>query len=575
MITSIVLGALVAAMMIVLGHLFYDPVEDGNKINGLGSIDYVVAIGAGLVVGGVNYLAPKTTSLLPAVVLLIVMIIVFILLIGLFLRDGSDVEELIAFIILIALLVFPTMAAAAAVNSFISNYYMISLIKIIPPALAILAVGLAVIDFCKFNHHSMAAMIAKVVTAVLLLCLVVSGFNWWKKPERVSAAEETVDVDENKVIPPEVLNDWYYFYNAKLQDDGDGTNDFNFGPNPGELKASEYDAEFRERLRHDPALGAADMAWADANLGTRYLGEFYESCKGDWAKTINASKEAFMKDHELYNKTLDAFFQMLDKAEVEVTSGQMDDQMYMNPYTVDGVPDVIVMETPDHTGTFLTYHFTIKGTGKVSVSYRTECGFQPTNVEKVMNIKPEPQPEPKPNPNPNPNPNPTPEPTPTPPGPKPTPEPTPTPKPPTPTPEPTPTPTPPTPTPKPKDPGDAPKKNTEPNDDPGPGPDTNNPSDPNHSTKDQPTNSNHGNYDQYKESVNDLDRTNQDQKQGGDSNKPSTPKPSNDTKVDNSGGSGTGNGGIDNSTEVAPPAKTSDNKTIDDSPGGAWGGPPD
>ena len=78
MITSIILGAVVAAMMLVLGHLFYDSVEDGNKINGLGSVDYVVAIGAGLVVGGVNYLAPKTTSLLPAVVLLIVMIIVFI-----------------------------------------------------------------------------------------------------------------------------------------------------------------------------------------------------------------------------------------------------------------------------------------------------------------------------------------------------------------------------------------------------------------------------------------------------------------------------------------------------------------
>ena len=285
------------------------------------------------------------------------------------------------------------------------------------------------------------------------------------------------------------------------------------------------------------------MAWVDANIGTRYLGEFYESCKGDWAKTINASKEVFRKNPELYTETLNAFFKMLDSAEVKVTDGNnLDDQMYMNPYTVDGIPDVIVMETPDHTGTFLTYVFTIKGTGKVEVSYRTECGYQPTNVEEIMKITPQKTPSKPSKPS-----NPSKPDKPTKPGGKGD-------KPDKPS--------------KPKydkDPSKAPKKNTEPNDDKGPGPNTNNPSNPNKSTKDTKDSTSSG------ANTDNLKDTNKTQKTGSDSNKPSTPTPSKDTNVDNNGDKGTGNGGANKPT----PTQEKPKEIANDSAGEAWGGPSD
>lgn len=207
--------------------------------------------------------------------------------------------------------------------------------------------------------------------------------------ESVVADIETGEKAETEREPIIVENAWFDFYNLSIQEDGKGENDFDFGPKPAGETASEIAKEHRERLRIDPALGAADIAWADALLGTRYLGEFYESCKHDWAKTINAAKERFMEDHEAYDKVLDAFMKMQAKAKVYVQDGEvMEDQMYMNPYTIDGYPDVIVLKTPNHKGKFLVYEYTIKGTGVVRVAYRIDCGFQPTDVQKVMNITP-------------------------------------------------------------------------------------------------------------------------------------------------------------------------------------------
>lgn len=202
------------------------------------------------------------------------------------------------------------------------------------------------------------------------------------------AEESDVEVEVGRE-PIVVENAWFDFYNLSIQEDGKGENDFDFGPKAAGETASEIAKEHRERLRIDPALGAADIAWADALLGTRYLGEFYESCKHDWAKTINAAKERFMEDHEAYDEVLDAFMKMQAKAKVYMQDGEiMEDQMYMNPYTIDGYPDVIVLKTPNHKGKFLVYEYTIKGTGVVKVAYRIDCGFQPTDVQKVMNITP-------------------------------------------------------------------------------------------------------------------------------------------------------------------------------------------
>ncbi|MBR5046419.1 hypothetical protein IKX73_02180, partial [Candidatus Saccharibacteria bacterium] len=168
------------------------------------------------------------------------------------------------------------------------------------------------------------------------------------------------------------------------------------------ISAKELDQELRERLDNDPALGAAVMAWCDAKLGTRYLGVFYDEVEGKWDAAMNAAKVRWMEYPADYNRTLAAFFTFLDQAKVEVVavSGGLNDQMYMNPYTTDHVPDVIVRETTDTKGLFLRYTFNIKGQ-ETEVAYRIDCGFQPTNVATLMKItpqKPTPTPPPAPPP---------------------------------------------------------------------------------------------------------------------------------------------------------------------------------
>ena len=153
--------------------------------------------------------------------------------------------------------------------------------------------------------------------------------------------------------------------------------------------------DFQDRMVENPFTGAAWLAWFDSILGTRYMGEFYSQCNEQWDAAINQAAREFMDDQSLYYRTLTAFFRgylenpltrvELRKAEV------MDDQMYLNPFTVDGIPDVIVLETKDHQGLFLVFVFTIKGQ-EFEVPFRIQCGYQPTDVHEILHIEPLPQP---------------------------------------------------------------------------------------------------------------------------------------------------------------------------------------
>lgn len=220
--------------------------------------------------------------------------------------------------------------------------------------------------------------------------------------------------------------------------------------------------------------------------------------------------------------------------------------MYANPHTNSGIPEVVVYKTTDHSGHELVYTFSIKG-NVFEVAYRIECGFQPTNVEKAMNIPAQDKPSDSTptNPSTNPSVNPGSDPTPT-----------------------------PTPTSDTKDPSKLPNENTEPNDNTGPGEITINPSDSEHSSKDTSDGSNsYNSYDEYVQEIEEKRSINETQSVGGDSNKPSTSTPAG-TNVDNNGDAGTGNGGIDTATPTQEHAQTSNGESIsntESNPAGAWG----
>ena len=283
-----------------------------------------------------------------------------------------------------------------------------SVVGIIPTLVLILVTGIILVMFL-WNIKKIIAILLAIAVLTVSVNTVVQGVEWPKKAAVTSSstskktgdkaksksADSTSKKTGDKAKSTEVVVESSYgwhFYNTDLQTDGSESNDFNFGPNPVKkgLTAADYDDDFRTRLSKDPALGAADMAWLDANVGTRFLGEFYETCKHDWSKTINAAKERWSKNPSEYFRTLAAFFGYLNKAKKAIVGkgNNITDQMYMNPYTTDGVPDVIVLKTKQQNGPFLVYTFTIKG-NTFKVEYRIPCGYQPTNVKLVMGIKPQ------------------------------------------------------------------------------------------------------------------------------------------------------------------------------------------
>ncbi|MBR3229060.1 CPBP family intramembrane metalloprotease [Candidatus Saccharibacteria bacterium] len=490
-------------------------------------------------------------------------------------EEGKTIKGMIPLIILEIIFFFVSKGAAHLFAAIIPSTFWGSVVTTIPTLALIASIGFMVIDYFYYCYrktdetdgaallHHVIGVIAIVVTTILLICAIASGVKWGylqsphdthvANAEDVAETEPETEPETEEETTPAV---WYSFYNTELLSDDDPDNDLFFGSNPYEegKDAEFYDEVFRDRLKVDPALAAADMAWLDANVGTRFMGEFYESCHEDWALAMNSAKERFMEDQENYYASLHAFFRFLDRAtvRVEYRENAMDDQMFFNPDTTNNVPDIVVLETHEHSGWFIVYSFTIKGE-VFDVAYRIDCGFQPTDVEDVMNITPQPQPTPAPTPQPQPTPTPTP----------------------TPEPETEPETGPHRP---PKDPTQGTQGNVvAPNDDTGPGPDTNSGVGSTTSSADRPdTSTSYSSYDEYASAIDELESINSTQRVGGNSNAPSTPATSTNTNVDNNAVSGNGGAGVDTPTATSPLAtNAATGETISNSPAEAWGGPLD
>jgi|GEM_PF-1266438 len=574
MLLSIVLSVVIFCIVTAIEGLFTDgkvPVIGKDKNGKRVSASYngiIKGLVIGLVVGLVNYFAPKVSGAIwLAPIFLIAMLAVSGYLIWWWKKEGNDWRELIAFVVLTVPIYFTTMSAAAMTTGIEMHPFLASLILLLPKLVLIGSIGFFLANMCFFNRDranrreetdqakilNVLGWAVAIVTVVNLFFLCYFNLAWGTLEFDFNRGEE--EAEETNLT-------WYGFYNpSMLRDDIEG-NDYDFGYNlvdffeaedeEEEPIAADFDQDLRERMAVDPKLGAAVMAWMDANVGTRYLGTFYEECKGEWASTMNTAAERWMENEEEYLATLDAFFGFLDNAEdVTLKTGKgITDQMYMNPFTVSGVPDIIVMETDQEEGLFLVYELRIKG-NIFEVMYRTDCGYQPTNVEKVMNITPQPNPN-----------NPAPQPS------KPNPTPT-----------PTPTPTPPS---NPKDPDEGTQGPlVGPNDDPGPGPDTNNGEGAWFSSEQEEDGSIFlPSYQEYEEIMDELEDINETQREGGDDNTPTYTPPEDkygtDVNVDSNAENGTGYGGIDVSTPVTPPAQTTGGESVtNDGPGEAWGGPPD
>lgn len=529
------------------------------KLKGVKPLESMKALIIGGAVGLINYFSPKATGewAFLAPIFLIVMLGLMAYLAYWWHQEASDWKEGFWYGLL-AVLFFLTAGSAATMTAAMLGAapFWSALIGKLPIIALVFVLFFFAVDALFFryenpkgedkeeadakatNYH-LGAWILMILKTLIILGIIGSLlWTYWPFGGSSTPDDETVTVK----------NAFPSSFNKAMLNDSDSSNDYNFGYDFSEdgKTAADYDKELRYRMGLDPALGAADMAWLDCLVGTRYMGVFYDECSSKWDAAMNAAKESFIKDQVGYYKTLDKYFEFLDsatKVEIKEASG-IEDQMYQNPF-VDGFSDIIVMKTDNHTGTFLVYTFVIKGK-TVEVAYRIECGFQPCNVAKAMGITPKNQTTSTPKKT------------------------TSTPK------KTTSTPSKPSTPSNPKDPTKGTKVGK--NDTSGPGPDTNNGVGAQYSKEEKPTNSVYKNYEEYKETVSKLEETNKTQKKGGDSNTPTT-TPQSGTTVHSNADKGTGNGGIDESTSVDKPVhiETPSGGTtqISSDLAPAWGGPPD
>ncbi len=341
------------------------------------------------------------------------------------------------------------------------------------------------------------------------------------------------------------LIEWWTFYNLTIQNDGLASNDNDFGPNPyrGDWWVTEYVNEMLTRIRKDPVLGAADIAYFDHIAGTNISGVKYDKDPQKWLDNINARAVEFVKNQAMYNGVVDEFIRtlnsnILQNVEIKLRK-DVKNLMYMEPnntvnlnsygnygygnygynnsYNYGSSYNIkmpkVIMKAHNEEAYFLI--FTVKnGNSTGEALYKLACGYQPPIEAKAGTGGGGINPGGNDNPGSGPS---SPD------------------------------------TPYHKDP----TKGTDVgiNDTKGPGTDTNNGVGSWISAADTDTNSITMDYSEYRQEMQHIATTNDNQKVGGDPNTPTVSAPSG-TEVISNADNGTGNGGIDTATPVESYVRT-------------------
>ena len=590
---SIFLAVVVVGLLLTAEYLF-----DPNKTDENATVSYLRIVLIGVGVGLINYISPllKGKAIYVAPVFLIAMVLVFVYLGSWWYDEGSSWKEMVPFLLLLIPLYFVAKSAAVMTTVLVSNGAIAKLILAIPAIAVILSVGYYIYDLFRFRYEyelsnnmgpgAAAAALALLLALAVAVTSVAEGGGFRSSTSNVKA-DEASSVTEKEALEEDSSEDetsedifatseveepqgWgAHFYNLDLQDDGDLSNDFDFAPN--RLTSSKdpdyYSEDFAELRGNDAAnLVGACIAF-DKTINTNYVRGILYNCKDKELKEevkdldrANAAIRMLEKDETLFRLVEASVNKLMRKAKKKefLKMKGIKTQLFQNPATIDGIPDLVFYESEFDEGYCLVYTFQVKSGSKteVPVAFHIKCGYQWCNAK--LDTKPTKKPvvkketsekttkkkttkkksskktsnkgskkttkkktttkkttkkSKKTNKRPS--------------------------------------------TPKyNKDPKKAPKTNTEPNDDKGSGPNTNSGSGGNKSTKEQKENSNNkGSYEEYKKEIQNKNSKNESQGKGGDSNQSSTKPKSSNTNVTNNGDKGNGNGGADDKSKTSGKVK--------------------
>ena len=309
--------------------------------------------------------------------------------------EGSEVRELVWFILLAFVLTFITGIAAGALADVIGMVFWTSVLVTLPWLIFVCVIGHLLYNIFTFHAGHASGNAAKAcgvlrwvavgLAGLIALILLISGVKWnaLKWPAKTTVDEPTIETS------------WYKFYHYDLLKDNDKTDDFNFGPNANpDGTVAKAKAEHYARVEKDPALGVATFANFDVRLGTDFMepGYHYDQNQSDgmWTTRINSRIQYYMAHQDEYQEAVKRWETFVDKyATVTLTHEEgLTDQMYMVSYGAeDEAPEVVIAKTDQPDGWMLSYNFLIKG-NDFTVPFRTDCGDQPTNLAEPMKEQP-------------------------------------------------------------------------------------------------------------------------------------------------------------------------------------------
>lgn len=349
--------------------------------------NYGQALAVGAIAGAISYFSDNG-GVAMSVISLAAIAAVFGLMGYSWHKEGSNFKEMLPFIGMVLVFYFVGKAAMAPTT----------VIGVIAGALlAIMSISLIafmVIDLCLYwqnvdgDNRYRYLLFAIAIIAILLAGYVVADAANDVKDVN-TATEQAQPVTKPVESVPETSS-WYHFFNEEVRMDMDQKNDYNFGPNPytdGE-NVDYYVNDFANRRTKDPALLSATALALDSVAGTDYIGEVlymgYDE-KLNALERADAATQVFVGDKSIFDSANEAISAMLSSAkDVQlVREDKISDQLYMNGYSVSGVPQVVIYETDVTSDWCLVYTFQVK-TSEVQIAFRIPCGYQWTNPYEVL-----------------------------------------------------------------------------------------------------------------------------------------------------------------------------------------------
>lgn len=388
--------------------------------------DFFVTVIVGLLTGGAFYFV-LNYGLVAKIVVLLVGLVAMSLLVVWWIVEGSDFKEMLPFIGLLAMNVGLVATAAVGIAGATGEPWR-SVLQILPWLSGIVALAFILYNYFSFHCTTMdsedgviklhrigawATLAGAIVLAlVLIVVTVVSASSANSTSNTASSYAGTGDTGtgddtgdtgtgddtgEKSGMKEIQYLDCVHFRNSDLQNDSDKSNDYNLGYDhwePGRSvdyyvsdRKTAYSGENGEKI--DTLLLAEMLLNYDKYLKQDNAKDLLYICTDGKALkalgTVNAVSQALSTNQELLDKAIALVDSTQVKAKSRIEKLKIQDQVYVQPDSLLGRPKLVVYKSDVKEDWCLIDTFEIKGK-KIEIAYRIRCGYQTCNVAKVYGL---------------------------------------------------------------------------------------------------------------------------------------------------------------------------------------------